>query len=116
MPDTLGWSFTFLHLAGSAFVIAVVEEFFFRGFLYRWLRNSRFWQLPLSHLDKQAFLITTILFAVEHDRWFAGLLAGLAYGWLAIYHNNIWSAVIAHITTNLFLGLYVIIYSQYGFW
>ena len=115
-PAEAGWGLTLVKLVGSACVIAVIEEFFFRGFLYRWLRKSRFWEVPLTAFDIQAFWTVAVVFALEHDRWFAGLLAGVAYGWLAVRRDGVGSAAIAHVTTNLVLGIYVIVSRQYGFW
>lgn len=116
MPQEAGWVLTLIKLVGSACVIAVIEEFFFRGFFYRWLRRSRFWEIPLGSFDAQAFWTVAVVFGLEHDRWFAGLFAGVAYGWLAIKTDNIWSAAIAHFITNLLLGIFVILSGQYGFW
>ena len=116
MPQEAGWIMTLIRLAGSACVIAVIEEFFFRGFFYRWLRRSRFWEIPLATFDLQSFITVTAVFALEHDRWFAGLIAGAAYGWLAIRTDSVWTAAAAHFTTNLLLGLFVIMSEQYGFW
>ncbi len=116
MPQEAGWALTLIKLVGSACVIAVIEEFFFRGFFYRWLRHSRFWEKPLAVFDLQSFITVTVVFALEHDRWFAGLIAGVAYGWLAIRKDNIWAAAVAHFSTNMILGIYVIISGQYGFW
>ncbi len=116
MPREFGWGLTLIRLAGSACVIAIIEEFFFRGFFYRWLRRGRFWEIPLGVFDVQSFWTVTVVFGLEHDRWFAGLLAGVAYGWLVIKTENIWAAAIAHFITNLLLGIFVIISGQYGFW
>lgn len=114
-PVVAGWPLTVAKLIGSAGVIAVVEEFFFRGFFYRWLQGAKFWQVPLHQFDGTAFITVALVFAFEHDRWLMGLVAGLAYGWLALRHG-IWSAVGAHVLTNLLLGVYVIQSKQYGFW
>ncbi len=116
MPQEAGWIMTLIRLAGSTCVIAVIEEFFFRGFFYRWLRRSRFWEIPLATFDLQSFITVTAVFALEHDRWFAGLIASAAYGWLAIRTDSVWTAAAAHFTTNLILGIFVIISEQYGFW
>jgi membrane protease YdiL (CAAX protease family) len=115
-PQEAGWPLTLAKLAGSAGVIAVIEEFFFRGFFYRWLRRGEFWTLPLRAFDAQAFWAVVAVFGLEHDRWFAGALAGLAYGWLAVRTGDVWAAALAHALTNLLLGLYVMASGQYGFW
>ena len=115
-PEEAGWPLTLMKLAGSAGVIAVIEEFFFRGFFYRWLRQGAFWRIPLTAFDAQAFWTVVAVFGLEHDRWFAGLLAGLAYGWLAVRTGDVWAAALAHGVTNALLGVYVIVSRQYGFW
>jgi membrane protease YdiL (CAAX protease family) len=115
-PEEAGWALTLMKLAGSACVIAVLEEFFFRGFFYRWLRKGAFWEVPLTAFDAQAFWTVAAVFALEHDRWFAGLLAGVIYGWLAVRTGDVWAAAVAHGVTNFLLGVYVIASRQYGFW
>jgi len=115
-PGEAGWPLTLAKLAGSAGVIAVIEEFFFRGFLYRWLRSGAVWTVPLTAFDAQAFWTVVAVFGLEHDRWLAGMLAGLAYGWLTVRTGDVWAAALAHGLTNLLLGAYVIVSRQYGFW
>ena len=55
------------------------------------------------------------LFSVEHDRWLVGAFAGAMYGWLAV-RKGILSAIIAHVTTNLALGIYVLETGNWQFW
>ena len=63
-----------------------------------------------------AFAVVAVLFALEHSRWLVGLAAGLFYGGLAVKTRDIWAAIIAHVTTNLLLGLYVLKAGAYQFW
>ena len=87
------------RLAGSAFVISAAEELFFR----RWLAGfAGFWW-------------TVGLFAVEHDRWLVGAVAGIAYG-LICMRKGLGAAVVAHATTNLALGAGVLCSGQWQFW
>ena len=115
-PEICGWGFTLAKLAGSAFVIAVLEEYFFRGFLYRWFQGGEAWRIPLVRFDTRAFWLTVLVFGFEHDRWFAGLFAGVVYGWLANRKGDLQGAVTAHVVTNFVLGAHVIVSRQYGFW
>ncbi len=115
-PAEAGWFLTIAKLLGSAFAIAVAEEFFFRGFLYRWIRNNAFTRIPLSRRDPSSFWIVVALFAFEHDRFFMGAVAGVVYGLLVIRTGRLLPAVVAHVFTNLLLGVYVILSGQYGFW
>jgi len=107
---------TLVRLAGSAFVIAIIEEFFWRGFLYRWLLGSPFLKFNLGTMHVGMFWIVALLFGLEHTRWMVGILAGVAYGYLVIRTRDIWAGCIAHITTNLLLGIYVLITRSYHFW
>ncbi len=115
-PEMAGWPLTTVKLFGSAFVIAIAEEYLFRGFLYRWLNNNNFLSVPISKFDKAAFWSVVVVFALEHDRWLMGAVAGIVYGILAIRTGSLRSSIIAHIVTNFLLGLYVIYTKQYGFW
>ena len=103
-PETCGWVLTLVRLAGSAFVISAAEELFFRRWLYRWLGA-----------DRMAFIWMVALFAVEHNRPVVAAFAGAAYGLLAL-RAGLASAIIAHATTNLILGIQVIVTKNWAFW
>ena len=63
-----------------------------------------------------SFLTTSALFAVEHDRWLAGLIAGLAYNGLYYRTRSLNACIVAHGITNLGLGIYVLAGNQWRFW
>lgn len=99
-PEVCGWTLTVAKLAASAFVIPVAEELFFR----KWL------------VDFAGFWWMVVLFAVEHgERWHVGAVTGIVYGLLA-RRFGLWSAVIAHVVTNLGLGLFVVCFDRWQFW
>lgn len=114
-PAVCGWWLTSAKLIASAFIIAPVEEIFFRSFLYRRLQSRDFESVPLSRFDASAFAWMVCLFAAEHDRYLVAAIAGAVYGLLTIKFS-LSSAIIAHITTNLLLALYVIYTGNWGFW
>ena len=114
-PPVCGWALTLTRLIGSAFVIAPVEEYFFRSFLYRRLIARDFLAIPSTRFDLQAFVWTVLIFTLEHDRPLAAALTGAIYGALAI-RFGLASAITAHITTNLMLGLHVIFRNAWQFW
>ncbi len=115
-PEACGWGLSLVRLAGSAFVISVLEEFFWRGFLYRWLVQRDFTALDPRVRHAWAFAVMALLFGFEHDRWLAGVIAGLAYGALYVRTRDVWAVAMAHVTTNLLLGLYVLACGEYRFW
>lgn len=115
-PESSGWTFTVARLLGSAFVIAIIEEFFWRGFLYRWMISSEFVRVDLGTWHWRYFSLVALIFGVEHRRWVAGVVAGLAYGWVMLRTKDIWATSLAHVVTNLTLGVYVVCADQYEFW
>lgn len=115
-PREAGWFLTIAKLLGSGLVIAALEEFFFRGYLYRRIQDADFGTVSLRSFNGAAFWLTVLIFSVEHDRWLAGAAAGVVYGLLAVRGGCIWSCVIAHGVTNTLLGVYTICTKSYGFW
>ncbi len=114
-PGVCGWPLTIARLIGSSFVIAPVEEVFFRSFLYRRLIARDIRSVPLSRFDMSAFLWTVLLFTLEHNRPIAAAITGVAYGLLAI-RFGLKSAIAAHVTTNLVLAAFVIHRGAWQFW
>jgi len=115
-PVACGWPLITVRLLGSALVIATIEEFFWRGFLYRFRWHGSFLETNLGAFSGTRFALVACLFGMEHGRWVAGIVAGAAYALLAIRTKDIWTAVVAHGVTNLALGLYVLATRSYQFW
>lgn len=115
-PGVCGWPLALVRLLGSGLVIAVIEEFFWRGFVYRWMLGLDFTKVDPGRFAALPFLLVAAVFAAEHVEWFAGLLAGLLYGWLFLRTRDIWAAALAHVVTNLLLGVYVLATGSYQFW
>lgn len=115
-PANAGWLYTMIRLCGSAFVIALAEEFFWRGFAYRRLQQVQFLDAHPEHFSALAFGVVAIAFGFEHARWFVGIVAGIAYGLLYVRTRNLWAAILAHVVTNWLLGLHVLRTQAYQFW
>lgn len=101
---------------GAALVVPLMEELFWRSFLMRWIEKQDFLALSPMNVSIRALLISSVLFALEHTLWLAGLLAGLAYGWLYMRTANLWAPVLAHAITNSVLGIWVISTGNWKFW
>jgi len=110
------WLLVVARIAGAALVVPVMEELFWRSFLLRWLQSPNFLTVEPSLLKFRYIVVTAILFGFEHNLWFAGIVAGLAYGWLYVRFRTLWSAIIAHGVTNGLLGVWVLITGQWGYW
>ena len=104
------------RITGAALVVPLMEELFWRSFIQRWIHRADFMALDPAQVGMRALLIASALFAVEHQQWLAGFIAGLAYGGLYIYTRNLWAPVIAHAITNGGLGIYVVMTGRWQFW
>jgi hypothetical protein len=112
----IDWLMVAFRIAGAALVVPLMEELFWRSFLQRWVQQHDFLALDPAQIGLKALLIASALFAVEHLQWLAGLVAGLAYGWLYIRTRNLWAPIVAHAVTNGLLGAYVVATRQWSFW
>ncbi|MHB1144140.1 MAG: CAAX prenyl protease-related protein [Thiobacillus sp.] len=112
----IDWMLVAFRIAGAALVVPVMEELFWRSFILRWVQQHDFMNLHPARIGLKALLIASALFAVEHLQWLAGLIAGLAYGWLYIRTRNLWAPIIAHAVTNGALGAYVVTTGHWSFW
>jgi CAAX prenyl protease-like protein len=110
------WILGIARLAGLALVVPVMEELFWRSLVLRWIERHDFLSLAPGRVGIRAFVITTILFALEHDRWFAGAVAGIAYNGLYMRSRNLWVPTVAHIVTNAALGIWVLQTQNWQFW
>lgn len=115
-PEVCGWGMSLIRLTGSFAVIAVIEEFFWRGFVYRWMLGKNFLRVPLSKMNWPTLILVSFVFASAHNRWLVAVITGILYGWLVIRTRDIWAGCIAHGVTNFLLGLYVLGFDRYEFW
>ncbi|GMR09008.1 MAG: hypothetical protein BMS9Abin26_2020 [Gammaproteobacteria bacterium] len=104
------------RFAGAALVVPVMEELFWRSFVLRWIDKAAFLEVKPAAISLRAFIITALLFGLEHHLWLAGIVAGIAYAWLYIRTNNLWIPVIAHGVTNAMLGIWVLTTGNWQFW
>jgi uncharacterized protein len=116
VDGSLQWGLIALRGLGAVLVVPLIEELFWRSFLMRWIDNREF----LVHVPQQtslyALLVSSAVFALGHDLWLAGLLAGLAFGALYRHTGRIWHAVVAHAVANLALAVWVVHQRAWGFW
>jgi CAAX prenyl protease-like protein len=106
-----------LRTTRAALLVPVLEELFWRGWLPRWLQNTRFERIPLGQYTRFAFWATAVLFALEHGPfWEVGLLSGIVYNWWMGRTRSLGDLMLAHGVTNLLLSAYVIASGRWTFW
>ncbi len=85
-----------LSLAAVCFVPAILEEFFFRGVLFRLLCRGG---------SSFAVISSALFFAMFHNdihNFLWPFFAGLVYGFMVITFRSVWPSVFAHMVNNLF--------------
>jgi CAAX prenyl protease-like protein len=112
----LAFQFVFFRLLGLAIIVPVMEELFWRSFLLRWLEQQNFLLQDPAKVGVRAMFICAALFAVEHNLWLAGIIAGLAYGLVYVIGRSLWLAIISHATTNAALGAWILATRSWQFW
>ncbi len=112
----LDWRFVVFRVIGLALVVPVMEELFWRSFLLRWIDRHDFLAQDPGKVSIRAILICALLFASEHNLWFAGLLAGLVYNLVYVRTGNLWLPIISHATTNAALALWIMATGNWRFW
>ncbi len=63
----------FFRIFGSAIVVPVMEELFWRSFVIRWIDNHNFTSVPIGTFSITSFITTVLLFGSEHSLWLAGI-------------------------------------------
>ena len=111
LADQGWWAYGFLgiRMVGLALIVPVIEEFFLRGFVMRFLVSEKWWAVPFGTVNRAALVAGTAVPMLMHPAellaafvWFSGV------SWLMLKTKNIWDCVVAHAVTNLLLGVYVV--------
>jgi CAAX prenyl protease-like protein len=110
------WPLVLVRWAGAALVVPVMEELFWRSYLMRVVVQQEFQEVTPRQINCQSFIVTVILFGVEHNLWLAGVVAGAAYSLLYMRSGKLWSAIVAHGVTNGILGIWVIFTQNWTYW
>lgn len=104
------------RIAGAVLVVPLMEELFWRSFFMRYVIRKDFSAVPVGTFSWSSFLITAVLFGLEHNLIIAGIIAGISYNLLLYYTRSITHCIFAHALTNLLLGIYVLGTHQWYYW
>lgn len=107
---------TGFRIFGAVLIVPIMEELFWRSFLIRYIEDSDFEKISIGHFSWAPFLITVVLFGMEHHFFFAGMMAGAVYSVILYRTRSIAQCILAHTVTNLALSVYVITTGQWRFW
>ena len=105
-----------LKLYIGVVLAAIIEEYFTRFFLLRWLIKEKWQKVKEATYTHTSFIGTVLFFGLAHNRWLSGLISGILFNLLYYKTKKIDTLIMAHAISNLALGLYVIYTGNYSFW
>jgi CAAX prenyl protease-like protein len=112
----LAWFFIVVRILGSSIVVPIVEEVFYRSFLYRYIIKPDFQTVPFGVLVWTPFIVTSIVFGFTHFEWLSGILCGFAFQGLVCWKKRLGDAIAAHAITNFLLGVWIVWKEEWHFW
>jgi exosortase E/protease (VPEID-CTERM system) len=101
---------------GSVFIVPLVEELAFRGYLARRLVNVDFERVPLAQFSWYGMLTSSVIFGLMHGRWLAGTVSGVLFAMAMYRRGQVMDAVIAHATANSLITAYVLATGNWAVW
>ena len=117
LPDSgVQIGMTAFRIAGAVLLVPLMEELFWRSFLMRYIIDQNFQKQPIGAFTWASFLITAVLFGLEHHFILAGIIAGILYSLLLYRTRSIAQCVLSHAVTNLALAIYVLYTGKWFFW
>jgi CAAX prenyl protease-like protein len=117
-PGWLAWAFVGVRVAGAVLLVPVMEELFWRDYLWRRLAAPNDFRLAdVGEWDWTAFLGVSAAFALVHGNWWlTSIVWGLMIGGLLAYTRSLGACVVMHATTNALLAAYVLYTRDWSFW
>jgi CAAX prenyl protease-like protein len=119
LAATPAWAYTFLAIrfVGLALVVPIIEEFFLRGLVMRFVVRENWWDVPFGEVTPLAAVVGTVVPMLMHPAELSAAAVWFSLvTWLMTRTRNIWDCVAAHAATNLLLGIYVVTQKQWQLW
>jgi CAAX prenyl protease-like protein len=110
--------FLAVRVMGAVLLVPVMEELFWRDFLWRQILAPNDFKLAaVGEWGWAPFLIVSGAFALVHGNWWlTSIVWGLMIGGLLAYTKSLGACIIAHAVTNLLLAVYVLRTGDWAFW
>jgi CAAX prenyl protease-like protein len=111
------WAFIGVRAAGAAFLVPVMEELFWRDFLWRSIITPDFKKVAIGAWTWASLLGVAAAFSLVHGNWWlTSIVWALMIGILLVKTRSLGACIVAHATTNLLLAAYVVNTRQWFFW
>jgi CAAX prenyl protease-like protein len=113
----LAWPFVLFRWAGAFLVVPVMEELFWRDYLWRTIAAPNDFKLAkVGEWDPKAFFLVPCFFAAVHIQWLTAAGWGLMIALLLWRTKSLGACIVAHAVTNFLLGAYVLWTRDWYFW
>lgn len=109
-------AFVAVRLIELTLIVPLMEEFFWRGFLSRYLIADDFQNVPHGRFTPISMLIVTLAFASAHPELLAAIVWGLMINRLYQKTENLWACIVMHAITNGLLGAYILLTQSWNLW
>lgn len=103
-----------LRTFGAVVLVPIAEELAFRGYLHRILISRQLEDVTPARFHWLAFLTTSVLFGLLHQRWIAGALAGAVYALVMYRSGRLADPVAAHVVSNAVIVAWAITAGQWS--
>jgi hypothetical protein len=111
------WAFIAVRWSAAALLVPVMEELFWRDFLWRSLVAPVDFKLAaVGEVDWKAILLVSLIFCSVHVQWATAFVWGLMIAGLLVTTRSLGACIIMHGVTNFLLGLYVLRTGDWYFW
>lgn len=109
-------AFVAVRFFGLVLVVPFMEELFWRSFGLRYATQTDFKALPIGKFSMAGALITCAIFAIAHPEWAPALIFAAAMTVLVSRTQSVFACFVAHLMTNLALGIYVVTQGAWALW
>jgi CAAX prenyl protease-like protein len=112
------YGFLSLRIIGAVLVVPVMEELFWRDYLWRRIAAPNDFRLAkVGEWDWKAYVAVSLVFATVHGNWWlTAIVWGLMIGGLLAYTKSLGACIVMHATTNALLAAYVLYTGDWSFW
>jgi CAAX prenyl protease-like protein len=112
------WAWIVVRVASASLVVPVMEELFWRDFLWRSIIAPADFKLAeVGEKSWKAFLVVALAFATVHGNWWlTAVVWGMLIGGLLMRTKSLGACIVMHGVTNLLLAAYVLFTRDWSFW
>ncbi len=114
--DGLRTAFIAVRFFGLALLVPFMEELFWRSFGLRYASQTDFKSLNIGSFTMTGAAICCAVFAFSHPEWLPALVFAAAMTSMVWKTKSVFACFVAHVVTNLALGIYVVTQGAWSLW